>query len=653
MLRLFHYSETEFGGNGKAVLENAKNVLISQELNGDYKLSFEIPLKDEKRQLIYIRDIVRADNQLFRIYQIDDSVDGFITNVYCRHIFFDSEKIHIPDTDTFEGNFDGDIVDTTAFHIMKEAFKDTNIHILTDSEASLRDLENEDKGIDFWRLSKTTPCGICEKLLSLLGRGQLYINNFDAGIVKKIGCQKEQGIILRKEKNILKPKRTIATDNLITRLYPYGADDLHIDGYYIDSSDGIMNYGVVEGYKDYNNIETPERLLEYAQWEFDEDNDYRIDKPSISYEFDFIELERLGYEETLKLGDIVKIVDNDMGVCEWLTVTYIEYYPYEANSGKVKIGNPVISLGQLLKENMTATKSYKSQLNKHDEIKVKNTTIITTIEEVTKETVLATEVLEASAVFCEDIFVEKLETNLKPYKCIPNLEIVDGETKWINEENHTYSSTAGDSLRGAVEIEGISLKFKECHLSEPEDLSNLTIASLQPLKINGRQVYYTSVLGGANPYEYFTFTDPKSKYPEMTDDNASMFTVYIRKYDGEYTKAEFEFVKIDGDTYKVRFILGAGDESGNGKIIFEKDGDFGYFKMTSRTDGLERGIRVGDDRVEYCSDGSSWLEVGSGGGGSGIITQSYLPTESDILGYASGSVIAVYDVSEPYIPEEG
>lgn len=131
----------------------------------------------------------------------------------------------------------------------------------------------------------------------------------------------------------------------------------------------------------------------------------------------------------------------------------------------------------------------------------------------------------------------------------------------------------------------------------------------------------------------------KTAYPVM---------VYVYT---EYNKGQIYFSYTEGvDTALPVFTLGTGDSMGNGKVVFKKDGDYGYIKLTSRLDGLERGLRIGDEKVEYCQDGVNWLEVGSGGSGSGIITQSHLPTESEVLGYENGAVVAIYDVDEPYIP---
>lgn len=652
-LNIYNYDEKHFDNNGLAVLNNAFDICIIKELNGDYRLTFSIPLNNDKRNFLIERNIIKADEQLFRIVQINDDTDKCITAVTCLHIWSDSKYKHIADTEEFSGSLDGDVINTNALHIMSEAFKNTKFHVLSDNELNDIGMEWENKGIDFWHMSKTTPAEITEKLLDLLGRGYLYIDNYNIAIVKKIGKSKPNGIILRKDKNIIPPKRVTATDSLITRLYPYGANDLHINSitgsYYIDSSSGINKYGVIEGYKTYNDIETPQRLLEYAQWEFSEDNYYRIDQPDVSYEFDYIELEKLGYNENLNVGDEVKIYDEELNTNEWLTVIYKEYYPLEPIKSKIKVGRPVINLGQLLKENQETTNKLNKNLNKYDEVAVKNSkSFINTIVEVTKENVLAADIIEAGSVFSEDIFTERLQTNLKNYKCIPKLIIKEGVAVWENEENHTYSCSQGGDVRGYIKMEGLSQEFIEAHLSGTDNIDNMTLTQIQPLKIEGRQVYYTSIIGGDNPYRYFTFVEPQTKYENMSDENAEMFKVYVRKTNAEYKKVVFGFDFVNG-TYEPKLTFGVGDEMGNGRFYFRKDGDSGVLGYTKRGDGVELGVKLNDEGCWYYDiKDNTWKLIGSGGESYTILDHE--PTQSDIVNIKDESLVIVYDVSSVYVP---
>lgn len=597
-IEVYNQNEQVFENrNIKDSITDFINLKVTRELNGDWKITFNIPTQNSNsRDNIQIRDIVKCEEQLYRIIQINDKGEDYTAEVIGRHIFFDCKEIHIPDTTIFRGSYEGDIVNTTANEILEEAFDGTKYHILSESEARQLGMELESKRIDFWRMSKTNPCEICEKLLELLGRGQIYINNFNIAIVERIGKDKASKVVLRKDRNISAPSRTIATDNLITRLYVYGENDLTLEDGYIESATGIARYGTIEGYRNYNGIDNPAQLEERAYWEFSAANMYRLDRASISYSFTWYDLSKLGVEnESLEVGDIVTIYDADMDILDNLTVISKEHYPLEAESGTIKIGNPVISLGQLLATSKRTTISYSGNIDKYGKIKVKATPgseFYNEIVEVVKEDVVAADVIEATAAFMEDIFVERLETNIKAIKCLPNI-IYDSETKsykWVGDIHSYIIPPVLNNIRAYIKLEGISLKFIEAHLSE---------SGTVPLQINGKQVYYTSIADAENAYQYFTFVEPKSKYPSMSDDNAEMFKVMIRKSDAEYEKAEFKFDMLNADgvtTFNPKLIIGTGDEAGNGKLIYEKMYDEAMVYIKSRTEeGRERGISIKDD----------------------------------------------------------
>jgi hypothetical protein len=83
-----------------------------------------------------------------------------------------------------------------------------------------------------------------------------------------------------------------------------------------------------------------------------------------------------------------------------------------------------------------------------------------------------------------------------------------------------------------------------------------------------------------------------------------MYTVYIRKSEAEYIKAQtvFEWNNTD-NTYYVKTIYGTGDTNGFGKYYFVKDADSGRFVYNSRTDGKEYGIAEKDDGTYLVTGG--------------------------------------------------
>ena len=141
---------------------------------------------------------------------------------------------------------------------------------------------------------------------------------------------------------------------MITRLYPYGKDDAPISSVnngkaYIESSnqayivyeDGAYRqkgYGVKEGYKDYSDYMEPETILAHALWEFDPENEDRIDVPDINITGNIIDLSKLadGDIYSVNLGDKVRVIDHGTEITE--RIIRIERYPYEPLETTVSIG---------------------------------------------------------------------------------------------------------------------------------------------------------------------------------------------------------------------------------------------------------------------------------------------------------------------------
>jgi hypothetical protein len=274
---------------------------------------------------------------------------------------------------------------------------------------------------------------------------------------------------------------------------------------------------------------------------------------------------------------------------------------WEYNGGfKMNCSAPMASKTVNDCDNVKSPVSITQQMNNSDRKIEKVTEKITSIEngtdetfnttlvEVTKENVVAADMIEATSAFIEDLFVDRLETNLKSIKCTPNIQKnASGRYVWTGGYTIPY---VANNIRPYIKIEGISLKFIEAHL---------TASGTRDLKINNKQVYYTSIGDAENAYKFFTFTDPKSKYPDLTDEEAAMFKVVVRSSENEYEKAEFkfEFVSSGGtSTYEPKLIIGTGDALGNGKLIYEKALNEAKIYINSRTEnGESKGVSIKDD----------------------------------------------------------
>lgn len=342
MIYIYDRKETNFTKNGLAVLDMAKDVCIHQEINGNYTLAFSMPPCDKWRH-VKPENIIKTKGQLFRIKSITD------TKVEATAVYNDSARKHI--------QYIGNMIGVTPRSVMTAIFDDTPVHIMTESEVSNLGMKWVSDLTDFFEVSKMTPVGALQSLIGGMNKQgitcELYIDNYNIALVKSMG--KDNGVIIDPEANAKKVEMTRDTTNLITRLYPYGKDDLHIDSItagnrqYIDSPN-IDTYGVYEGFSDFDTIEDPSELLKAAQWLFSEDNPDRIDVPKLSFTTDCIDLSRSAGHAGLfpiGLGDLVTVYDRDFGTKSKQRVVSIDAYPYEPEKTKITVGTPKENLSDM------------------------------------------------------------------------------------------------------------------------------------------------------------------------------------------------------------------------------------------------------------------------------------------------------------------
>ena len=357
MLKLYQYIATSIGGGAVlndciAVLDEASNVKLTQEINKDYTLDFDYPYYSDKSNNIKENYIVECEGQQYRIMKISREVNGNdIMHISCTHIFHAGLKsYHVP---TFGGT--EDTIGALPRDVITAALNKTGFRMFSEDEIKARGMTEVGADgflIDFETVDKTTPYDIIQQVITNCGKGELYIDNYKCALVEHIGS--DNGVRLDVSHNM--QNVTIERDitNMITRLYPYGKDDAPISSVnngkaYIESSnqayivyeDGAYRqkgYGVKEGYKDYSDYMEPETILAHALWEFDPENEDRIDVPDINITGNIIDLSKLadGDIYSVNLGDKVRVIDHGTEITE--RIIRIERYPYEPLETTVSIG---------------------------------------------------------------------------------------------------------------------------------------------------------------------------------------------------------------------------------------------------------------------------------------------------------------------------
>lgn|GEM_PF-4206398 len=320
---------------GLGLLENALDVCLTEEINGAYTLTFSIAATDPKVSDVVVENIIEAPGgQLFVIKEIQANHDDqALLNVSCEHIFYALLDEYI-ETIELEGDTPADAL-AAAINISGCEFTIGTVEPTTLA--------------DYIQLDDTNPIEVITEIISQCG-GELYRDNFTIHLLNRRGS--DTGVQFRYGKNIKSIARNVSTKDMITRLIPYGVDDIdiilvnptgkkHIDSQYIDLY-RRPKVGIVR----WSEVEDENELLAKAQ-------EYlpTVDIPAASYELDVVELKSLteyGDLEEFALGDDITVVDEVLGIDVKVRITKYSEYPYEPWRSSVTLANVQADTSDLL-----------------------------------------------------------------------------------------------------------------------------------------------------------------------------------------------------------------------------------------------------------------------------------------------------------------
>lgn len=341
------------------VLNNAYNVKETRILNDTGSIEFDYPY-DEKARLISQNMLVSVNGHIYEISRTTRNMNGADSlHVYgTPHFVYEAQKAFIPTI--------GDHIGKSSRYVLKQAIDIISefkkyvgerciFHIMTNAELTEKGMKwvaDDELLIDFFSTDKTNLWDVIKTIIENLGRGEIYhetgidsSNNVvcNIAIVERIG--KDNGVRLRLEKNMQSISIERNVSDMITRLWAFGSDDLTVSSVnggkaYIDSPN-IEKYGVQEGYKDYSDYTSAEKLYRNAKWEFDEDNEDRIDVPQLTISGKLIDLSKLaeyGAAEKLEIGDTVHVFDLDGTEYVQRVIEY-QAYPLEPKESNISIGH--------------------------------------------------------------------------------------------------------------------------------------------------------------------------------------------------------------------------------------------------------------------------------------------------------------------------
>ena len=260
----------------------------------------------------------------------------------------------------------------TPYAIMATAFSGTPFHVLTEAEATALGMSWVTDKTDIFQCSKVTPFQIIKKIIENVGKGEIYVDNYNIALVQRIG--KDTGLHCTLSSNLQLLSDIADTGETITRLYALGKNGMPLPSSvaphgYIDSTEGIALYGVLEGYKEYD-TEDPNELYQKALWEFSPENHERIDMVKVAYGMKFVELYKLfGANFKVNLGDSVKIMNQTLGIDTVQRFTKYVYYPYGPQQSDVILGYPPKTLTDAAVAGLNASQKLNNVTNQSGEVK--------------------------------------------------------------------------------------------------------------------------------------------------------------------------------------------------------------------------------------------------------------------------------------------
>ncbi len=323
-------------GNGawEAVLENAYDIIVTGEINGEDTLTFKIPYRDSKRKYIDSEKKIQIVDALYKIRMVTDSKDtsgNSVTEVYAEAEFYDL---------TFsvrkeERTFDAEYPETA----MRYALSGTDWSVGTVNVRTKRTWTNTEKNA----------LSILRNVADLHG-GDLVFDCPNRLVHLLTVSGKDSGALFAYRKNMKSIERVVDTRSLVTRLYAYGKDGLtfsDINGGKPYVEDFSYTKDIRISTLDCSSFTNPYQMKEYAEMRL-----AQYAKPTISYVLNAMDLSVLtGYEhEAWELGDYVRVEDKELGLSVTTRVVRREYNLQEPWNTVLELSTTLKNLGSSASE---------------------------------------------------------------------------------------------------------------------------------------------------------------------------------------------------------------------------------------------------------------------------------------------------------------
>ena len=318
-------------GNGawEAVLENAYDIIVTGEINGEDTLSFCIPYRDSKRKYIDNEKKIQIVDDVYKIRTITDvkdSTGSTITQVYAEAEFYDLTFSVRKEEKKFEAD--------TADVAMAYALSGTEWSVGTVSVTTKRT----------WTSTEKNALAILRSIADLHG-GDLVFDCPNRLVHLLTVNGKDSGALFAYKKNMKSIERVVDTRSLVTRLYAVGADGLtfsDINGGKPYLEDYTYSKEVRISTLDCSSFTNPYQMKEFTAMRLAE-----YCKPTVSYVLNAMDLSVLtGYEhEAWNLGDYVRVEDKELGLSVTTRIVRREYNLQEPWNTVLELSTTLKNLG--------------------------------------------------------------------------------------------------------------------------------------------------------------------------------------------------------------------------------------------------------------------------------------------------------------------
>lgn len=316
-------------GAWEAILENAYDIIVTGEINGEDTLTFSIPFRDSKRKYLENEKKIQIVDDVYKvrtITDVKDSTGNTVTQVYAEAEFYDL---------TFsvrkeEKKFDAETADVA----MAYALADTEWSVGTVNVTSKRT----------WTSTEKNALSILRSVANLHG-GDLVFDCPNRLVHLLTVNGKDSGALFAYKKNMKSIERVVDTRSLVTRLYATGANGMtfaDINGGKPYLEDFTYSKEVRITTLDCSSFTNPYQMKEYTAMRLAE-----YCKPSVSYVLNAMDLSVLtGYEhEAWNLGDYVRVEDKDLGLSVTTRIVRREYNLQEPWNTVLELSTTLKNLG--------------------------------------------------------------------------------------------------------------------------------------------------------------------------------------------------------------------------------------------------------------------------------------------------------------------